>query len=50
MQVEHRLALGVVLGLDNLAGFIGIGGAQAGAFAGGGVHAIIFSTTTAATG
>jgi hypothetical protein len=23
MQVEHRLALGVVLGLDNLAAFIG---------------------------
>jgi TctA family transporter len=49
LQVKHRLALGLVFGLDNLAGFIFIASVQTGAFAGGGVHAIILSTAQAAT-
>jgi hypothetical protein len=40
LQVEHGLALGLVLRFDDLPGFLFVGGAQAGAFAGGGVHAI----------
>jgi len=40
LEVEHGLALGVVLGLDDLPRGLGAGRAQAGAFAGGGVHAI----------
>src|SRR5208283_3910648 len=40
LQVEDGLAFGVVPSLDDLPGFVLVGGAEAGAFAGGGVHAI----------
>ena len=40
LQIEHRLAFGLVLGFDDLPGFLFVGRAQAGAFAGRGVHAI----------
>jgi hypothetical protein len=40
LQIEHGLAFGLVLGFNDLPGFLFVGGAQAGAFAGGGVHAI----------
>ena len=40
LQIEHWLAFGLVFGFNNLPGFLLVGGAQAGAFAGGGVHAI----------
>jgi hypothetical protein len=49
LQIQHRLTFGLVLGFDNLTGFIFAAGAQAGAFASGGVHAIILSTANAAT-
>ena len=40
LQIEHGLAFGVVLGLDDLPGVVLAGCAQAGAFAGGFIHAI----------
>ena len=46
----HGLAFGVVPGLDNLPGFVLVGGAEAGAFAGGGVHAIEFVSPNSSTG
>jgi hypothetical protein len=40
LEIKHRLAFGLVLGFNDLpAGFF-VGRAQAGAFAGGGIHAI----------
>ena len=49
MQIERWLAFGLVLGFDNLAGFIRVAGAKAGALTSLGVHAIILSTANAAT-
>ncbi len=42
LQVQHGLAFGVVPGLDDLPGLVLVGGAETGAFAGGGIHAIEF--------
>jgi hypothetical protein len=50
LQIEHRLALGLVLGLNNLLRFIFVASAKAGALAGGCVHAIILSTAKATAG
>lgn len=44
------LAFGVVFGLDQLPGLVLVGGLQAGAFAGGGVHAIELVSPDASTG
>ena len=49
LQVEHRLAFGVVPSLDNLLCGLGAGRAKAGAFAGAGVHAIERVTQNATT-
>ena len=50
LQIEHGLPFGVVPGLDNLAGLVFVGDTQAGAFAGGGVHAIELVSPNATTG
>ena len=47
LEIQHRLAFGVVLGLDDLPGVVFAGGAQAGAFAGVVVHAVEASATDA---
>jgi len=49
LQVEQRLAFGVVLGFDDLLRFILAGCIEAGALAGGGVLAIELSAATAPT-
>lgn len=48
LHIEHRLAECLILGVNNLAGSIFIIGAQAGTFAGFGVHAIESSITDTA--
>jgi hypothetical protein len=40
LQVEHRLAFGLIPGLDDLQGFLFVAGLQTGALAASGVHAI----------
>jgi hypothetical protein len=40
LHIKHRLAQRLIFGVDDLAGLIFIAGAQAGSFAGFGVHAI----------
>ena len=45
LEIQHRLAFGIILGFDDLPGIVGIGGAETGAFAGLGVHAVVGSTT-----
>lgn len=50
LQIEHGLALGLVLGFDDLARFVLVGGLKTGAFAGGLVHAIEHATTFATEG
>jgi hypothetical protein len=40
LHIEHRLAQRLIFGVNNLAGLIFIAGAQAGSFAGFGVHAV----------
>src|ERR1017187_8760899 len=40
LEIEHGLALGLILRLNDLPGFVAVGGLQAGALAGGFVHAI----------
>ena len=45
LQIQNGLAFGVVLGFDDLFGVVRIGSAQAGAFAGLSVHAVVGSTT-----
>src|SRR5579885_248057 len=40
LEIQHRLARGIVLGFDDLARLVFVRGAQAGAFASRGVHAI----------
>jgi hypothetical protein len=40
LHIEHWLAQRLILGVDNLAGFVLVASAQAGSFAGFGVHAI----------
>ena len=49
LEIEHGLALGFVLGGDDLFGLVFVDGLEAGTFAGGFVHAIE-GATTAATG
>ena len=50
VQIEHGLAFGLVLGVHDLLGFVAVGGLEAGAFAGGFVHAIEHSATESAAG
>jgi hypothetical protein len=45
LEIQHRLALGVVFCFDDLFGIVGVGGAEAGALAGCGVHTIVGSVT-----
>ena len=45
LEIQHRLAFGIILGFDDLPGIVCIGGAETGAFAGLGVHAVVGSTT-----
>ena len=45
LEIQHRLAFGIVLGFDDLPGIVCIGGAQTGAFASLSVHAVVCSTT-----
>jgi hypothetical protein len=45
LEIQHRLAFGIVFGFDDLPGIVGIGGAETGAFAGLGVHAVVGSAT-----
>jgi hypothetical protein len=47
LEIQHWLALGLIFGLNDLPGFITVGGLQAGAFAGGFIHAIIYPATDA---
>ena len=47
LQIDRRLTRGLILGLDDLAGFFFIAGMETGALAGVGVHAIKHSTPTA---
>jgi hypothetical protein len=49
LEIQHRLALGVVFGFDDLFGIVGVGGAETGAFAGLGVHAVVGSATDSTT-
>jgi transcriptional regulator with XRE-family HTH domain len=49
-NIEHRLTFRVVSGLHDLSGLAFVGGAQAGAFAGRGIHAIEFVSPNATTG
>jgi hypothetical protein len=48
LQVERRLAVGIVPGLDQLPGIVRVGGVEAGAFAGGLVHAVKHAAAMAA--
>jgi hypothetical protein len=48
LQVNLRLALGQIFGLDDLAGLVFVGRLQTGAFACQGIHAIKYSTANAA--
>ena len=48
LQIQHRLAFRVVPGLDDLLGVVRVGGAEAGAFAGLGVHTVVSATTISA--
>ena len=50
LEIEHGLALGLVLCLDHLPCFVGVRGLQAGAFPGGLVHAVEHSSADAAAG
>ena len=50
LEVEHGLALGLVFGFDELPGFVLVGGLEAGALAGGFVHAVKHSSTVSAVG
>src|ERR1700677_4483011 len=45
LEIQHRLAFGIVFGFDDLPGIVGIGGAETGASAGLGVNAVIGSAT-----
>ena len=45
LEIQHRLTLGVVFGFDDLFGIVGVGGAEAGALAGCGVHTVVASPT-----
>ena len=45
LEIQHRLAFGIILGFDDLPGIVGIGGAETGAFAGLGIHAVVGSAT-----
>ena len=50
LQIEHRLAFGVISSLDDLSGLILVGGAEAGSFAGGFIRAIEHPATDAPVG
>ncbi|HUC84401.1 MAG TPA: hypothetical protein VL970_04340 [Candidatus Acidoferrales bacterium] len=45
LEIQHRLAFGIILGFDDLPGIVCIGGAETGAFAGRGVHTVVGSAT-----
>ena len=47
LQIEPRLPLSLVLGLDDPTGFVGVDRLQAGALAGGFIHAIEHSAPVA---
>jgi hypothetical protein len=49
LQIEHRLAFGLILGVDNLNRIVLVAGLQAGAFSSSGVHAIACAPSIAAT-
>lgn len=48
LQIKRGLTNGVVLGVNDLLGFVLVGGLETGAFAGGFIHAIVHSTADAA--
>jgi len=49
LHIKHRLTQRLILGENNLAGFIFIAGSQAGSLAGFGVHTVKSSAANAAT-